>query len=77
MHDRTSFHGIDPHESRQQARGMRSGAGELSSMVAGIGSMLQQVTWSGRRAALPPSTVTVVLRADNGAESAPASARAS
>ena len=47
MHDRTSFYGIDPQESRQRARAMRSGAGDLSSMVAGIGSMLGQVTWAG------------------------------
>ena len=47
MYDKSTFYGIDPQHSRQQARAMRTGAGELDSIVGQIGSMLSSVTWSG------------------------------
>ncbi|PZR51573.1 hypothetical protein DNL40_15890 [Xylanimonas oleitrophica] len=47
MHDKSTFYGIDPQQSREHARAMRSGAGDLSDIVGAIGSMLSQVTWTG------------------------------
>ena len=44
MYDKSTFHGIDPQYSRQQARAMRTGAGDLDGIVGQIGSMLSQVT---------------------------------
>ncbi|MBO1750795.1 hypothetical protein J4G33_03160 [Actinotalea sp. BY-33] len=47
MYDKTTFHGIDPEYSREQARAMQAGAGDLSSMVGAVSSLLSQVTWTG------------------------------
>ena len=47
MYDKSTFHGIDPQYSRQQARAMRTGAGDLDGIVGQIGSMLSQVTFTG------------------------------
>ena len=47
MYDKSTFHGIDPQYSRQQARAMQTGAGDLDRIVGQIGSLLSQVQWSG------------------------------
>lgn len=47
MYDKRTFHGIDAQQSRQQARAMRTGAGELDGVVGQIGALLSQVQWSG------------------------------
>lgn len=47
MYDRSTFHGIDAQQSRQQARAMKTGAGDLDGIVGQIGSLLSQVQWSG------------------------------
>lgn len=47
MYDKSTFHGIDAQYSRQQARAMQTGAGDLDGIVGQIGSLLSQVQWSG------------------------------
>lgn len=47
MYDRTRFFGIDPQQSRQHARAMQTGAGQIDGIVGQIGSLLDSVQWSG------------------------------
>lgn len=47
MFDKSTFFGIDAQHSRQQARAMRTEAGELNGIVGQISSLLGDVQWSG------------------------------
>ena len=47
MYDKSTFFGIDAQQSREHARAMRTGAGQLDGIVGQIGSLLDSVQWSG------------------------------